>query len=77
MIREFVPGAGYAPVAEADLRFASADPDPRLRQLRMESLEALSAAAPIAIDSAMLKAPAFSASAAGRPLRILYSREQI
>ena len=79
----FVPGAGYAPVAEADLRFASADvsgrdaptdgttakqrrlakraaareadapvprgaatsaePDPRLRQLRMESLEALSA----------------------------------
>ena len=30
-------------MAEADLRFASADPDPRLRQLRMESLEALSA----------------------------------
>ena len=37
---EFVPGAGYAPVDAAAPRMES---DPRLRQLRMESLEALSA----------------------------------
>ena len=37
---EFVPGAGYAPVDAAAPRM---EPDPRLRQLRMESLEALSA----------------------------------